>query len=148
MIHLLRSLPSYKTVTDLWNSQARRLIGRLWQPTRLRVSCSHHVVFFYSIIRRENKELIRESMIARGRLKHLTRCFGQSTAPATQSFPEFPEFTTFEQLHRWSLANHEEFWARVSRSMIAWDKPFNTIANNDLAKGRVEWFRQRGLIHS
>ena len=86
-------------------------------------------------------------MLARGRFKHLAaRCFGQSTAPATQAFPEFPEFTTFEQLHRWSLENHEEFWGRVSRSMISWDKPFTQVANNDLAKGRVEWFR-KGLMN-
>ena len=37
---------------------------------------------------------------------------------------EFPEFKTFEELHRWSLNNHEQFWARMSKSMISWDKEF------------------------
>ena len=39
-------------------------------------------------------------------------------------FLEFPEFKTFEELHRWSLNNHEQFWARMSKSMISWEKDF------------------------
>ena len=40
-------------------------------------------------------------------------------------FLEFPEFKTFEELHQWSLNNHEQFWARMSKSMISWDTEFS-----------------------
>ena len=43
---------------------------------------------------------------------------------------EFPEFKTFEELHRWSLNNHEQFWARMSKSMISWDKEFTVTGKN------------------
>ena len=45
-------------------------------------------------------------------------------------FLEFPEFKTFEELHRWSLNNHEQFWARMSKSMISWDKEFTVTGKN------------------
>ena len=83
---------------------------------------------------------------------------------------EFPEFQSFHDLHRYSIDHHEEFWARISRSMISWEKEFTITvrdpqfhppiwpvqegfcdrsvsvcgslitANNDFSKGRIEWF--------
>ena len=51
--------------------------------------------------------------------------FGKSTAPGTTIVPEFPEFESFQELHNYSIKNHEEFWARMSRSMISWQEDFS-----------------------
>ena len=53
------------------------------------------------------------------------------------NFLEFPEFKTFEELHRWSLNNHEQFWARMSKSMISWDKEF-TVTGKFFANDESE----------
>ena len=57
-------------------------------------------------------------------------------APPTVAFPEFPEFKSFEELHRFSVNNHEEFWGKVAKSQIKWHKEFTITANNDF-KGRI-----------
>ena len=43
---------------------------------------------------------------------------------------EFPEFQSFHDLHRYSIDHHEEFWARISRSMISWEKDFTITARD------------------
>jgi hypothetical protein len=50
--------------------------------------------------------------------------FGQSSAKPTQDFPEFPEFTTFEEIYKYSIENHEDFWKRIAKTQIKWDKEF------------------------
>ena len=64
--------------------------------------------------------------------------FGKSVAPATVAFREFPEFRSFEELHKFSINNHEEFWGKVAKSQIKWEKEFTVTANNDL-KARIPY---------
>ena len=64
--------------------------------------------------------------------------FGKSVAPATVAFPEFPEFRSFEELHKFSINNHDDFWGKVAKSQIKWEKEFTVTANNDL-KARIPY---------
>ena len=52
--------------------------------------------------------------------------FGESGSAPTHPFPEFSELKSFEEIHKYSINNHEEFWGRIARSQIKWHKDFTT----------------------
>ena len=59
----------------------------------------------------------------------------------TTKFIEFDELSNHDQLYEYSIRNRDQFWDRVAKSSIHFDKPYNSVCTSDFDRGHVEWFR-------
>uniref|UniRef100_A0A8C6KNF5 Acetyl-coenzyme A synthetase n=1 Tax=Nothobranchius furzeri TaxID=105023 RepID=A0A8C6KNF5_NOTFU len=57
-----------------------------------------------------------------------------------------PEAAGFEgvsgrdELQEYSVSNSESFWAAVAHQRLSWIRPFRTVQDCDLSRGRIKWF--------
>ena len=57
-----------------------------------------------------------------------------------KDFPEFNHLDSYENIYKYSIKNHEDFWATVARNQLLWEKPFTIAADSDFKQGRINWF--------
>ena len=77
-------------------------------------------------------------------LKVLKQTTKFARAITTTPFPEFADVEgvkSHQDLHQFSLDHPDEFWGRLARSRLKWDKDFDTVSDCDLEKGRISWFQ-------
>ena len=46
----------------------------------------------------------------------------------------------YEELRRRSVEDREAFWAEQANAHLDWMRPFETVAEEDFATGRIAWF--------
>lgn len=57
-----------------------------------------------------------------------------------------PEAAGFEgvssraALQEFSVSNSESFWDAVARQRLSWIRPFHTVQDCDLTRGKIKWF--------
>ncbi|KAK7504191.1 hypothetical protein BaRGS_00004495 [Batillaria attramentaria] len=72
------------------------------------------------------------------KLPSLARCINTTTP-----FPEFGNMTdlrSHQDLYRFSLTDPQEFWCRLARTRLKWDKDFTTTFDSNLREGKIAWF--------
>lgn len=70
----------------------------------------------------------------------------------TASFPEIDQFNAklpperkiknYQDLHKFSIEQNEEFWSTLAKTRLQWFKPFNQVRSGDFHDEyfRLEWF--------
>jgi acetyl-CoA synthetase len=51
----------------------------------------------------------------------------------------------YQQLYQESITNPEQFWARLARELLTWEKDFTTVHTGTLANGDNAWFHEGRL---
>ena len=49
--------------------------------------------------------------------------------------------TGYQALYRQSLEHPEEFWGEQARELVSWFEPWETLVEEDLARGEIRWFK-------
>lgn len=59
---------------------------------------------------------------------------------STASVPEFSEYSSHEELYRFSISQPEQFWGKLGNSRIRWIKQFETTQKCDMSNGIFQWY--------
>uniref|UniRef100_A0A3B3CQD1 Propionate--CoA ligase n=1 Tax=Oryzias melastigma TaxID=30732 RepID=A0A3B3CQD1_ORYME len=87
--------------------------------------------------------------LRRGVLKshpHVLRRGGCNTAAFMPEAAGFEGVSGRAALQEFSVSNSEDFWAAVARQRLSWVRPFHTVQDCDLSRGRIKWF-QGGMLN-
>ncbi|XP_030052131.1 acetyl-coenzyme A synthetase 2-like, mitochondrial [Microcaecilia unicolor] len=52
----------------------------------------------------------------------------------------FPQVRTYQELQEISIRDPDTFWGALARERLRWMKPYQTVQDCDLSRGRVNWF--------
>lgn len=63
-----------------------------------------------------------------------------TSTPLPEITDEFPGLHTHEDIHQFSLDQPEEFWGRLARSRLEWQKDFQTVTAHEPEKAIFRWF--------
>ena len=66
-----------------------------------------------------------------------------SSKICSTSIPEFegkPGINSYEDLHRFSLEDPNQFWGTLAKSRMQWMQDFDQVQDCNLAEGKVKWF--------
>uniref|UniRef100_A0A8C8DXQ8 Acetyl-coenzyme A synthetase n=2 Tax=Oryzias sinensis TaxID=183150 RepID=A0A8C8DXQ8_9TELE len=77
---------------------------------------------------------------------HVVRRGGCNTAAFMPEAAGFEGVSGRAALQEFSVSNSEDFWAAVARQRLSWIRPFHTVQDCDLSRGRIKWF-QGGMLN-
>ncbi|KAK8726090.1 hypothetical protein OTU49_010372 [Cherax quadricarinatus] len=63
-----------------------------------------------------------------------------TTTPIPEITDAFPHLQTHESIHKFSLEQPDEFWGRLARSRLEWQKEFQVVRDHDMEKSAFRWF--------
>ncbi|CAM1508632.1 Fc.00g054800.m01.CDS01 [Cosmosporella sp. VM-42] len=56
------------------------------------------------------------------------------------SKPHIANLNEYEKMYEASITQPDEFWGKMARDLLSWDRDFHTVQNGSLAEGDVSWF--------
>ncbi|XP_056284027.1 acetyl-coenzyme A synthetase 2-like, mitochondrial [Pseudoliparis swirei] len=75
--------------------------------------------------------------------KSYLRVLGRRRCNVTAFMPEaagFDGVSDRSALQEFSVSNSDTFWAAAARHRLTWIRPFHTVQDCDLSRGRIKWF--------
>lgn len=63
-----------------------------------------------------------------------------TSTPLPEITDAFPGLQTHEDLYRFSVEQPDEFWGRLARSRLEWQKDFSVVTDHDFDKHVFRWF--------
>lgn len=51
----------------------------------------------------------------------------------------------YKELYKESIENPDQFWGKMARDLLTWDRDFQTVSSGSLANGDVAWFTEGRL---
>ncbi|KAM9839970.1 acetyl-coenzyme A synthetase 2-like, mitochondrial [Aulostomus maculatus] len=83
------------------------------------------------------------SSVSRKLLNFRLHTAGRRHCSITAWMPEAAGFEGVQDrggLQEFSVSNSQSFWAAIAKQRLNWIRPFNTVQDCDLSRGRVKWF--------
>ena len=73
----------------------------------------------------------------------LTRTFQRYAGTCSTHIPEFSDnerLQSYQDLHRYSLENPDQFWGTLAKNRLEWIEDFQHVNDSDIAAGKISWF--------
>ncbi|CAL4066449.1 unnamed protein product, partial [Meganyctiphanes norvegica] len=77
---------------------------------------------------------------AAGVSRTATGVTGVTSTPLPEITDVYPNIASHKELYEFSIHHPDEFWGRLARSRLQWEKEFSIISDHDMTNAIFKWF--------
>ena len=81
-----------------------------------------------------------QTFLKKTNLNVVKRFVSVSTTEMPEIEKAYPNISSHEELHRFSVEQPEQFWGELGRSRLEWSQEFHRTLDCDMTAGRFDWF--------
>ena len=81
-----------------------------------------------------------QTFLKKTNLNVVKRFVSVSTTEMPEIEKAYPNISSHEELHRFSVEQPERFWGELGRSRLEWSQEFQQTLDCDMTAGRFDWF--------
>ena len=81
-----------------------------------------------------------QTFLKKPKLQDVKRLLSVSTTEMPEIEKAFPNISSHEEMHRFSVEQPDKFWGELGRSRLEWSQEFDKTLDCDMTAGRFDWF--------